>query len=139
MEQQSSAPKHRSTLMRIGIVAIITVALTIIVASVFSLVNPNGIETPNDETDTVVTLTDTVDPAVVQIKAGETVTWVNDNDAGRRLVATVTDAGQALEGFGTDETFGQGESYSFTFDKPGTFTYEDAMSPETIKGTIIVE
>jgi plastocyanin len=141
MEQQPPvlAPKQRSMVMRIGIVAIIVAALAIIVVSVFNLVNPNGIETPNDENDTVVTLTETVDPTVVQIKAGETVTWVNDSDVGRRLVATTTEAGQALEGFGTDETFGQGESYSFTFNKPGTFTYEDVASPESIKGMIIVE
>lgn len=141
MEQQlpAPAPKQRSMAMRIGIVAAIVAALAIISISVFSLVNPNGIETPNDETDTIVTLTEVVEPAVVQIKAGQTVTWVNDSDSGRRLVATTTEAGQAIEGFGADETFGQGESYSFTFNKPGTFTYEDAVSPESIKGTIIVE
>ena len=137
-QSASQSPKQWNVLMRIGIVAIIVAALAIIAASVFALVNPNGMETLNDEVDTVVTLTDTADPAVVQIKAGETVTWVNESDVGRRVVAT-TDAGQALEGFGADDSFGQGESYSFTFDKPGTFTYEDSTSPETIKGTVIVE
>ena len=141
MEQQlpTPAPKQRSMTMRIGIVAAIVAALAIISISVFSLVNPNGIETPNDEIDTVVTLTEAVDPAVVQIKAGQTVTWVNDSDLDRRLVATTTEVGQAIEGFGADEAFSKGESYSFTFNKPGTFTYEDVVSPESIKGTIIVE
>ena len=144
MEPQSiqptpQEPKQHNVLLRIGIVAVIVAALAIITAAVFSMVNPNGIETPNDQSENVVTLTETVDPAVIQIKTGETVTWVNDSQVDRRLVATTTNGGQATEGFGADEAFGQGESYSFTFDKAGTFTYEDATDPETIKGTVIVE
>lgn len=144
MEQQPTtqptAPKQKSMLARIGIVASIVVALAVIVISVFYLVNPNGIETPNDEADNAVVITDTtVEPSVIQISAGETVTWINEGTTSRRLVATANEAGQALEGFGADETFGQGESYSFTFDKAGTFTYEDVQDPEAIKGTVIVE
>jgi plastocyanin len=139
-QPQPDQPKQKNVLVRLGIVAVIIAALAIIVVSIFTLVNPNGIETAADETEATVTMSDEgVSPATVRIARGETVTWQNDSQAPRQLVITSSNPQQDLEGFGSDEATLQGESYSFTFDSTGTFTYEDASSPDVIKGTVIVE
>ena len=142
MDQSTTQPepnKQTGVMKRVIIIAVIVTALTIIVISILTMINPNGTETPNSETDTVVMLTSSgVSPSVVQVAPGTTVTWVNESTSGLRLTGTSIDAGMALEGFGSDESFAEGESYSFTFDKEGAFTYEDMQSPEKINGTVIV-
>ena len=56
-------------------------------------------------------------PGRVQVKAGTTVTWINDDE----IVHTVTlDA----KGKSFDAALeGKGKSFSFTFTKPGIYTY----------------
>jgi plastocyanin len=56
-------------------------------------------------------------PSRVQVKAGTTVTWINDDE----IVHTVTlDAKEKSFDAALD---GKGKSFSFTFSKPGIYTY----------------
>ena len=50
-------------------------------------------------------------PNPVEVKVGETVTWVNDDSGGH----TVT----SKDGVFESELMGKGQSFSFTFDKAG--------------------
>ena len=61
-------------------------------------------------------------PEVAEVEAGTRVTWKNDDAAEH----TVT----AIDGDFESNSMGQGESFSFTFDEPGTFAYRCAIHPE---------
>jgi plastocyanin len=68
-------------------------------------------------------------PNPVEVKAGETVTWIND-DAGTH---TVTSEDGAFE----SELMGKGESFSFAFDEAGEYQYFCAPHPSMV-GTVTV-
>jgi len=69
-------------------------------------------------------------PNTLTIKAGSTVTWTNKDDEPHSVVS---DTGLFRSGAkDTDETF------SFRFDKPGTYHFTCSIHPKMV-GTIIVE
>jgi plastocyanin len=68
------------------------------------------------------------DPDVVRIKAGDTVTWTNNDN----FTHTVK-----VEG-GDDHKVGRGESVSIRFPKPGTYHYECTLHSQNMSGTVIV-
>lgn len=74
-------------------------------------------------------------PGTLTIKAGTTVTWRNTEDAPHTVTA---DDGS----FGSN-TLGQGDSFSFTFDTPGTYDYHcqfhGGAGHAGMSGTIVVE
>jgi len=68
---------------------------------------------------------------ILTIKAGTKVTWTN-NDS---VVHTITsDSGDLLN----SRVLDLGETFSFTFNKSGSFTYHCNVH-KTMKGTVIVE
>jgi plastocyanin len=68
------------------------------------------------------------DPARIEIEAGRTVTWTNDDN----FTHTVRVEGQ------DDHKVGRGDSVSITFDKPGTYEYECTLHSSDMKGEVIV-
>jgi len=69
-------------------------------------------------------------PMTLTVKAGSTVTWTNMDDEAHNIVS---DTGLFRSGgIDTNETF------SFKFDKPGTYHFRCSMHPRML-GTIIVE
>lgn len=70
-------------------------------------------------------------PPELKIKAGTTVTWVNDE---KRTSHSVLFLGP--EGFESERMF-PGESWSRSFDKPGKYTYSCGPHPE-MKGLVEV-
>ncbi|HTX89980.1 MAG TPA: cupredoxin family copper-binding protein [Anaerolineales bacterium] len=68
-------------------------------------------------------------PQELTVKAGTTVKWTNQDSVGHNIVADDSSWGSAL--------LAQGDSYSFTFTKAGTYTYHCGVHP-TMVGTIIV-
>jgi plastocyanin len=69
------------------------------------------------------------DPKVIEIAAGETVTWTNEDN----FTHTVQVDGQQ------DHEVGQGESVSITFDEPGTYDYVCTLHSKDMDGTVIVK
>jgi len=69
-------------------------------------------------------------PASLTVKAGSTVTWVNMDDEPHTVVS---DTGLFKSG-GMDTN----ESYSFKFDKPGTYHFACSIHPRMV-GTIVVQ
>jgi plastocyanin len=61
-------------------------------------------------------------PEVAEVTAGTRVTWNNDDPAEH----TVT----AIDGDFESNNLAEGESFSFTFDRPGTFAYRCVIHPE---------
>jgi plastocyanin len=69
------------------------------------------------------------DPETVEIRAGETVTWTNEDN----FTHTVEVEGQG------DHKVGRGESVSITFDEPGTYDYVCTLHRQDMSGTVIVK
>ncbi|HMK46690.1 MAG TPA: plastocyanin/azurin family copper-binding protein [Methanocella sp.] len=67
-------------------------------------------------------------PQSVTIKAGDTVSWVNQDQV-KHDVDLDTAKSPLL---------GKGETYSHTFDKPGKYSYDCDVHP-FMKGTVIVQ
>ena len=68
-------------------------------------------------------------PNPIEVKVGETVTWIND-DSGRHTVTS-------KDGFFDSGMMGKGQSFSFTFDKAGEYTYHCEPHPNMV-GTVVV-
>ena len=68
-------------------------------------------------------------PNPVEVKVGETVTWIND-DSGRHTVTS-------KDGVFNSELMGKGQSFSYTFDKAGEYPYSCSPHPSMV-GTVVV-
>jgi plastocyanin len=91
----------------------------------------NNLSAPARTADTMVTIDNfTFEPQRLTVKAGTTVTWVNQDDI-PHLVASTTKVfkSKALD---TDDKF------SFTFTTPGVYDYFCSLHPH-MTGTIVVE
>jgi plastocyanin len=96
----------------------------------------NGQEpaTPIPDNSTVVRIvanagSNSFSPNPVEVKVGETVTWVND-DSGRHTVTS-------KDGVFDSGFMGKGQSFSFTFDKAGEYPYHCEPHPSMV-GTVVV-
>ncbi len=69
------------------------------------------------------------DPKVIEVEAGQTVTWRNEDN----FTHTVQVEGQA------DHEVGQGDSVAITFDEPGTYDYVCTLHRHDMDGTVIVK
>jgi plastocyanin len=69
------------------------------------------------------------DPKTIEIKAGQTVTWTNNDN----FTHTVKVDGQ------DDHKVGRGDSVSIKFDKPGTYHYVCTLHSHDMHGTVIVQ
>ena len=72
---------------------------------------------------------DSFSPNPVEVKVGETVTWIND-DSGRHTVTS-------KDGVFDSEMMGKGQSFSFSFDKVGEYPYFCSPHPGMV-GTLVV-
>lgn len=70
------------------------------------------------------------DPATVTVKVGATVTWTNQDAADHTITGD--------DGSWTSENLANGATFSFTFDKAGTYAYHCAIH-SSMKGTVVVE
>ena len=68
------------------------------------------------------------DPGTVEVAAGDTVTWTNDDN----FTHTVKVEGQ------DDHKVGKGESVSIRFDKAGSYDYVCTLHSHDMHGTVIV-
>jgi plastocyanin len=68
------------------------------------------------------------DPSTIKVKAGDTVTWTNNDN----FTHTVKVDGQ------DDHKVGRGDSVSITFDKPGRYHYVCTLHSNDMEGTVIV-
>ena len=75
-------------------------------------------------------------PAAITVPRGTTITWVNQDSAGHTIVSDAQ--GSVAQGaLFTSNALGNGATYSFKFDNPGTYAYHCSIHP-TMKATVIV-
>lgn len=73
------------------------------------------------------------EPAVIQIKVGQTVKWTNGEKRASHSIFF-----QGPSGFESDRLF-PGESWERVFDKPGTYLYTCGPHPEMTGQVIVTE
>jgi len=115
------------------------VVLVIGVASVLAIQNKarQGVQA---EPSGIVQITETgFVPQTIKIKQGQSVTWVNTDQAMHQVAADPFPSHSKLPSLYSEESLSQNESYTFTFDKQGTYTYHDPLNPVELKATVIVE
>lgn len=83
------------------------------------------------DTNTVTIANFAFSPADISVKAGTKVTWTNNDNTAHTVNETDGQSGPA------SGMVNPGASYSFTFDKPGTYHYHCSIHPE-MTGTITV-
>ncbi len=77
------------------------------------------------------------DPSTITIKAGSSVTWVNTDTAPHRVASNPFPENDGLAGFDSKNPLGPNGTYTFKFDKTGTFDYHDQYHP-TVNGSVTV-
>ena len=91
---------------------------------------PDVIAAAAPEASTVVMAKDFMfAPTSITVAAGSTVTWTNKDDEPHTVVSA--------EGLFRSAALDTDESFSFRFDKPGTYRYTCSIHPRMV-GTIVV-
>ncbi len=75
-------------------------------------------------------------PATTTIKAGTAVTWVNNDGVEHQIGPDQASRNAGLNG-PASPVLAQGDTYSFTFDTPGTYSYQCMIHP-SMTGKVIV-
>lgn len=92
-------------------------------------VSPAPVAQPKTVTVTIANFA--FNPATINIKAGDTVKWVNDDQPAHKLFSG------SISGF-QSAALNTGDNYSFTFVTAGTFDYYCQIHP-TMQGTVVVQ
>lgn len=69
-------------------------------------------------------------PVVIAIKVGAKVTWTNQDNVAHTVVAK--------DGSFKSGSLNQGETFSFTFNTPGSYTYFCSIHPNMLGSVIVV-
>lgn len=86
-----------------------------------------------------ITISDTeFSPATVTVKAGTTVTFVNNGQGLHRPASDPHPTHTDLPGFDSKRGLSTGESYSFVFDKVGTWGFHDHLNT-SMTGSVVVQ
>jgi plastocyanin len=116
------------SLIRIGVLALLLVA-------VFSLAVVKG-ETAHPAAQSAANVVAvkidnfSFGPQAITVAAGTKITWTNRDDIPHTVVST--------EGVFKSKVLDTDESFSFTFDKPGTYPYFCSVHPK-MTGTVVVK
>ncbi len=78
-------------------------------------------------------------PATIQVKAGTQVKWTNNDTAQHRVISDPHLKHDMLPELDSQEPLDPNDTFGFTFDKAGTYTYHDEQNPSKAGGTVIVE
>jgi plastocyanin len=98
---------------------------------------PSSNDTTSNDNQAVATTEVTIQdmafsPATITVKKGSTVTWTNKDSVSHNVSADESSDLKMLS-----DTLADGDSFKFTFDKTGTFTYRCDFHP-SMTGTVIV-
>lgn len=123
-------------------------ALIVILLAIGSLIyltktekqQPGKVTTPPKVvTEAVVSITEEgFSPATIQITKGSAVRWTNTDSSPHQIASDPHPTNTSLPGLYSDP-LAEGDSYSYTFEKSGTYTYHDHLNPLKFKGTVIVK
>jgi len=72
-------------------------------------------------------------PPQISVQKGGTVTWTNNDSIAHTVIDDLSNVGGPASG-----NIEPGSTYSFTFDKTGSFQYHCSIHP-SMRGTIVVK
>lgn len=95
---------------------------------------------PDAESTATVEITKTgFMPATIKVKKNTSVEFVNKDSVAHWVASDPHPTHTLLPGFDSMQDLNTEDTYSFTFDQTGTFTYHDHLNPTKFKGSVIVE
>lgn len=77
-------------------------------------------------------------PQTIQVKKGQSITWTNTDKNPHQVASGPHPTHTNLPGFDGQEALTTNDSFTFTFEKTGTFTYHDHLNPLKFQGTVVV-
>ena len=89
----------------------------------------SGESEPVATTDVTMVKSYRFEPKAIEVRAGDTVTWTNDDN----FTHTVRVDGQG------DHEVGRGDSVSIAFAQPGTYHYVCTLHRHDMDGTVVVQ
>lgn len=98
---------------------------------------PTPASTPTSQNFDVIFANNAVNPTSLNIKVGDSVTFVNNDDTPHWPASGVHPTHQICMGFDALKGLSKGETYSFTFNEAKTCPFHDHLNP-SIGGQIIV-
>ncbi len=128
--------RHSGKWLVIGLV--VAIVLVLVVASVLFMKNRNDQAVNANPAATIDITKTSYTPGTVTIKKGQSVTWVNNDTVPHQIAADPYPTHSSLPELHSS-SLNQGDSYTFTFENKGTFTYQDPLYPTTLKATVVVE
>lgn len=78
------------------------------------------------------------EPQTIKVKQGDSVAWENKDTQARQVDADPDPSSNTTTNH-SGQLLAQGDSYTTTFETPGSYGYHDHTNPETFKATVIVE
>lgn len=139
MEEQGRATGvNRKKSITIIVVAVVLFVLGWIVLGKVSRNNPTPPKVTAPVTAEVDMNEDGFNPATIKVKAGTVVIWKSTDSESHRVVSNPHPTHGDLPGLDSKSNIGPDDTYSYTFDKVGTYKYHDELDP-TRNGTVVVE
>lgn len=78
-------------------------------------------------------------PQAVTIQVGQAVTWTNNDQSNHQVASDPYPKDNTLSSLNSKTPILPGRTYSYVFNKAGTYYYHDNLNPYTLKGTVIVK
>ncbi len=140
----SPPPSHSKQAALLGLIGVIIILVAAVIAHY--LLSSN--KTPSTLSATSTSAQATANPATVNItnsafvpatsvvQVNQAVIWTNTDSMAHSIAA---DASNTLPGFSSNQNLAENDSYSYVFDKVGTFTYHDGVNPYGFTGTVVVK
>lgn len=91
-----------------------------------------------EEVSTIKYTDEGFEPQSVTVKVGSTVTFVNESDLDMWVASALHPTHLELPGFDQLKGEPKGSTYSFTFEKKGTWKFHDHLTPK-FYGSVVVE
>lgn len=128
--------KKSKTMLYVG-VGIVVVVIIVAVALMVSKKKDTSTDMTATTSSAIATNAVTLNsfafnPGTITVKVGSTVTWTNADDVGHTVTADTASADAP-----NSKTIAKGGTYSFTFNKAGTYAYHCTIH-SGMQGTVIV-
>ena len=128
-----------------AIVGVIVIAILLILAFAIYVASTKAHDiSPNSTTVKLVPAAVSITsngfvPSTITIKKGQAVSWTNNDTAKHQIDSDPYPTNSNLSSLNDPQVLGQSDTYSYIFNKTGTYTYHDNLNPYSIKGVVIVK
>jgi plastocyanin len=127
----TKAGRSKQKLVLVAVIATVFLAIVGVGVYAFFAMQPKDNEVAAAE---VAINADGLNATTILVKKGTEITWINQDEQPHKIVSD-------NEGSGLDsgEALAHGDSYTYTFEEAGTFSYYDPLNVSGFKGIVIVQ